>query len=229
MDETAKLNSLAKSEIDALEAEGIRLTPEEIVELNALGWAIHTPEIRRSLSRGRPVPLAGHYLWPLTMRAVDWMETNKFSLTTITPAMGYAMAFGRGDGDELDQYGDDADKAVQNWMRSLRCNMAEFVEAVRQVDEQEQKPETPPDLNGKPMTLGDLSAFLTAVCGADADFWERRCSISYALSVITTFILQNHADKRPCMQDPKIIAERALGSAVEKIRARHQAEEVLHV
>lgn len=227
-EQTAKLNSLAKAEIDTLQAEGIRLTPEEIVEINALGWEVHNPQTRLALSRGRPVLLSGQYLWPLTMLAVEWMQANKINLNQITPAMGYAMAFGRSNGDELDKYGDDAEKAVKAWFRGLRATTAEFVEAVRQVDTQEVRPETPPDPSGKPMSLGDLSAFLTATCGADADFWERRCSMSYALSVLSMFIMQNHADKRPCAQDPKIIAERAIGFAIEKIRARHKAEEVVN-
>lgn len=229
MDDTVKLNSLASAEIEALEADGIRLTPEEIVELNALAWEVHNPKTRLSLSRGRPVMLSGHFLWPLTMRAVEWMQENKFDITQITPAMGYAMVFGRSDGPELDAYGDEAEKAVKRWFRGLRATTSEFVEAVRQVDTQEIKPETPPDPSGRPMTLGDLSAFLVATCGADADFWERRCSMSYALSVLSMFIIHNHADKRPCAQDPKIIAERALGFAIEKIRARHKAEEVVNV
>lgn len=228
MHDTAKLNELAKCEIDNLQAEGITLTPAEIVELNALGWAVHNPQTRTTLSRGRPVMVGGVYLWPLTMRAVDWMERNEFSLTSISPALGYAMAYGRGDGPELDQYGDQADKAVKTWFRKLNCTMLEFVEAIKQIDEQDAKPELPQDLDGKPMSLGDFSAFLSATCGADADFWERRCSISYCLSVLAMVVMQNHADKRPCAQDPRIIAERALGFAVDKIKMRHNAEAIIN-
>jgi hypothetical protein len=228
VDETAKLNSLAKSEIETLAAEGISLTPEEVVEINALGWAVHNPETRRMLSRGRPVPLAGHYLWPLTMRAVDWLDANKYSIGQITPAMGYAMCYGRSEGPELEVYGEQADKSVKRWFKSLRANMDEFVEAVRQVDYQDLRPDLPSDTTGRAMSMGDFSAFLAATCGADADFWERRASMGYCLAVLSTFVMQNHADKRPCMQDPKIIAERALGFAIEKIRASRSAERIMH-
>lgn len=224
MDETAKLNSLAKVEIDALQAQGIVLTPEEIVEINALGWAVHTPETRRTLSRGRPVPLGGCWLWPLTMRAVEWMEANDYSLGKITPAMGYAMAYGRGEGGELAVYGREAESAVRAWMRSLSVTLDELYEVIRQVDAQDAKPETPPDVDGKPMSLGDFSAFLSTVIGGDPDMWERRVSMSYCLSCISTYVMQNHAEKRPCPQDPRLIAERALGWAVEKIKARHMTE-----
>lgn len=221
MDETAKLNSLAKAEIEALQAEGITLTPEEIVEINALGWAVHTPETRRTLSRGRPVPLGGQWLWPLTMRAVEWMETNNYPIGKITPAMGYAMAYGRSEGDELNVSGPDADKAVRKWMRSLRVTLDELYEAIRQADDQDVRPETPPDVEGKPMSIGDFSAFLATTIGGDPDMWERRVSMSYCLSCVSTYVMQNHAEKRPCPQDPRLIAERALGWAIEKIKARH--------
>lgn len=224
MNDLAKLNDLARAEIEQLGKEGIRLTPEEVVEINALGWAVQTPETRRLLSRGRPVPVAGVMLWPLTLRALDWLERNKYPLDRITAAMGYAMCFGRSDGDELDCEGREAEIRVSAWFRKLPCTQVEFAEAVQQVDDQEARPEMPPDPDGNQMSIGDFSAFLTSTCGADADFWERRCSLGYCLAVMATLAMQNHADKRPCASDPRIVATRALGWAVEKVKARHALE-----
>ena len=226
MDDTATLNDLAGAEIATLERDGIRLTPSEIVEINALCWSVHIPPTRKLLSRGRPVEVGGSTLWPLTLRAFDWLDRNRVDMTKITPSMGYAMAFGRSEGNELDLEGDEAEIAVKRWYRSLRCSLDEYVEAVKQVDAQDRRPETPPDVDGKPMSIGDFSAFLTATCGADADFWERRCSVSYALSVLSMFVMQNRADKKKCAQDPRIIAERAVGYAIDKIRARHAMDTV---
>lgn len=223
MDHTATLNELARAEIDALVRDGITPTPDEVVAINALGWSIHTPETRRLLARGRPVPLGGVMLWPLTMRAVDWLQRNQIRLDTVSPAMGYAMAFGRSDGPEMDSEGRAAHDAVNAWFKALRVTRAEFAEAVRQVDEQDRQPAVPVDPDGKPMTLGDFSAFLSAACGADPEFWERRCSVSYCNSVLTHVVLQNWADKRPCAQDPRIIAERAMGHLIEQIRAKRKA------
>jgi len=224
MDHTATLNDLASAEIAILQSEGINPTPAEVVELNALGWAVQTPETRRLLSRGRPVQLGTAWLWPLTLRAYEWLERNEVPMTSVSPAMGYAMAHGRSDGPELDCEGRTAEKVVRAWVRSLRATQAEFVEAVRQVDEQDARPTLPPDPDGKPMTVGDFSAFLTATNGADADFWERRCSMSYCSSVLTMFVMQNRADRKQCAQDPRIIAERALGYALDRIRKAHAAE-----
>jgi hypothetical protein len=73
------------------------------------------------------------------------------------------------------------------------------------------------------MSMGDFSAFLSASCGATPDFWERRCSIGYALQVLNQIARQNAADGKPTANDPKIIAQRALGWAAEKIRNRGMA------
>jgi hypothetical protein len=172
------------------------------------------------------VSLAGVVLWPLTLRALDWLERNKIRMDVVTPAMGYAMAYGRSDGTELDTEGRDATRAVNVWYRALRCTAKEFQEAVQQVDDQDAKPETPPDLDGNPMSIGDFCAFLCATCGADADFWERRVSLGHCLATLSMYVMQNHADKRPCAQDPRIIAERAMGYAIDKIRAAHALAEV---
>jgi hypothetical protein len=228
MDDMAKLNSLAKAEIDALFSEGITPTPEEIVEINALAWSVHTPETRRLLSRGRPVYCGGAWLWPLTMLAVEWLQDNRVDLSIISPAIGYAMAHGRSDGGEMDSNGRQAEADVKRWWRGLRCTPEEFRECVRQVDAQDAKPDLPTNPDGHPMTMGDLCAFLSATCGADADFWERRCSLGHVLAVVAAVVQQNHADKRPCAHDPRIIAERALGFSIEKIKARHKAEAVMH-
>ena len=65
MQDLAKLSGLAEAEIESLRADGIDLTPAEIIEINALSWAIESPESRRLLSRGAPVSVGGVYLWPL--------------------------------------------------------------------------------------------------------------------------------------------------------------------
>ena len=62
MQDLAKLSELAEAEIESLRAEGIDLTPAEIIEINALGWAVESPETRRLLARGVPVAVGGVYL-----------------------------------------------------------------------------------------------------------------------------------------------------------------------
>jgi hypothetical protein len=86
MTDHAQLNSLAEAEIAALRADGIQPTDAEIVKLNALGWAVETPHFRRTLARGCPVQVGGSTLWPLTIRAADWVDRVGEKME---PQMGY--------------------------------------------------------------------------------------------------------------------------------------------
>lgn len=224
MQATGVLSDSARAEIDALLKDGITPTPAEIVLLNYLGQRVETPETRMYLARGRPVFVGGVTLWPLTMVAFDWLDRVRPGMDAWGRecAVGYAMCHGRGDGNELLLEGAQAEKAVKDWFKTLRCTRREYDEALAQVDAQDQRLELPKDPTGKTMTIGDFSAFLSSACGGLPEFWERRCAVGYACAVLSMFVLQNHADKRPCAQDPKIMAIRALGYAAEKIRKRHQ-------
>lgn len=218
----AVLSDCAKQEIDTLARDGITPTPGEIVMLNYLGQRIETPETRLLLSRGRPVLVGGAILWPLTMYAVEWLDrvcpgVKRFEQSCL---VGYAMAFGRGDGHELDTEGREAVRCARKWYWRLRCTRREYEEALTQVDAQDRRLDLPKDPTGKTMTIGDFSAFLSACVGGDPDFWERRCSAGYAVATLSMYVMQNHADKRPCAEDPRIKATRALGLACERIRRR---------
>jgi hypothetical protein len=222
---TSVLSESAKAEIETLVEEGITLTPEEIVRLNFVGHRLDTPESRLLLSRGRPVVLAGVTLWPLTLRAVEWLERvcsgmNPFERRC---AVGYASRYGRSLGRELNIGGRTAEKAVKDWFFSLRCTRREYDEALAQLDAQDYSLELPPDpTTGARMTIGDFALFLHNACGGSADFWERRCAVGYAVAALSLFVVQNHADKHPCSEDPRIKAERAMGWLSERIRKRHK-------
>lgn len=224
MDDNATLCDLAKVELERLESLGVKVTPEDIVWLNYLCWKVRTPEARRLLSRGRPIPVGGTWLWPLTMAAFEWLRVNNVKLDRPSEWIGYAMAYARSDGHELDVEGKRAIASVKEWASNLKCTRQELFEAIAQVDSQESVPETPPDSSGSPMSLAQMSSLLSTNCGGSPEFWERRCSLGYAVSSLTTYIVQNHADKTPSMYDPRIVAERALGYAIEKIIAKAKKE-----
>lgn len=220
MDDQATLSDLARAEIDRLTADGIELTAEDIVRLNALAWRVEEPETRRLLSRGRPVFVGGATLWPLTIYALEFLSLIPKQITDFeyNAVLGYAMCHGRSENGELDASGREAVKQAVAWYKTLRCTQAEYAEAIRQIDAQETNYVQGPD--DKPMALGDFSAFLAAACGNTPDYWERRCACGYALAVLSTVVQQNRADDRPSKADPRLLADHDLGAVIDEIRKR---------
>ena len=220
MQDLAKLSELAEAEIESLRADGIDLTPAEIIEINALGWAVESPETRRLLARGAPVAIGGVYLWPMSLYAQDWFDRVGCHLDgnkQQTYALGYAMAHGRDEGEPLAMEGRDAEKTVEQWGKSLKCTFGELNVAISQILQQDEDAEQPPSETGG-MTMGDFSAFLAAACGGDPDFWERRCAAGYTHAVLDCMVRQNSAEGHKTMADPRMKANRALGWAIHKIK-----------
>ena len=228
MQDLAKLSELAEAEIESLRADGIDLTPAEIIEINALGWAVESPETRRLLARGAPVACGGVYLWPMSLYAQDWFNRVGCKLAgnkQQTFALAYAMAHGRDDGEPLAIDGRIAEKTVKQWSKSLKCTFGELNVAISQVLQQEEDAEQPPEETGG-MTMGDFSAFLASACGGDPDFWERRCANGYSHAVLDCIVRQNSADGHKTMADPRIKANRALGWCTLKIKeSRKEVED----
>ena len=228
MQDLAKLSELAEAEIETLRADGINLTPAEIVEINALGHAVESPETRRLLARGAPVAVGGVYLWPMSLYAQDWfdrvgcyLDGNKQQ----TYALAYAMAHGRDEGEPLAMEGRMAEKTVARWGKSLKCPLRELNVSISQILQQDEDAEQPPDEDAGGMSMGDFSAFLASACGGDPDFWERRCASGYTHAVLDAIVRQNSAEGHKTMADPRIKAERALGWAIEKIKKKRKEPE----
>ena len=221
MQDLAKLSPFAEGEIEQLQADGIDLTPAEIVEINALGWAVTDPESRRLLARGVPVKIGHTYLWPLSLYAQEWFDRvgSELRASRQAYAMAYAMAHQYDEGEPFALDRKDADKAVRKWARTLRCTDGEINVAISQVlaqDEQHEDPPSPEDTGG--MTPGDFSAFLSSALGCDELFWERRCAADYARATLDALVRQNSADGKPTASDPRIVATRQLGWLTDKIR-----------
>jgi hypothetical protein len=227
MHDYAKLSGLAEAELDTLRADGVDLTPADVVQINALAWEVESPESRRLLSRGVPVFVGGVTLWPLTLYAEEWKDrvAKKLPASWRTVGLAYAMAHGHTD-DALNIDGWQALKAVKRWHKKLRCKNSELHVAMHQILSQDKGGELPPDNgDGKALTIGELSSLLAATAGATPEFWERRCSVSYCFSVLSAIARQNAADGKPLAGDPRLRAERALGWAIERIRRRAAGNE----
>lgn len=227
MQDTARLCDGARAEIDGLVGEGYSLTPDEIVHINALAWQVETPETRRQLSRGSPVPVGGVTLWPLTLAASCWYDDVGCTLRPKwlrTIALGYAMAHCY-DGADLPASGSAAAVAVLRFFHSLRCRTKELTLAMSEILAQDSEGEQPPDPSEpRGMGRGELSMHLATATGVSPDFWERRCSQSYVFETCAVIETQNREAGKPSKGDPRIRAIRALGWYVEKIKRRKNNE-----
>ena len=223
MEATSVLSDLAKAEIDELAKDGIIPTAAEIVKINYLACRVETPEARMHLARGRPVFVGKVALWPLTMRAISWLDLNLRGLDKFTRAcaLGYAMCYGHSEGSELDIPADAIPGVVKAWFLNLRCTRKQYDEAIKQVDAQDRQLEQPKNPNGKPMTLGDFSAFLVSIAGGTPDFWERRCAMGYCVASLNMRLVQNNADGKASAFDPFIVANRALGWYTDRLRKKY--------
>jgi hypothetical protein len=226
MEDHARLNELAGYEIEDLRTAGIEPTPAEIVELSALGWAVQSPSLRIALARGAPVAVGGVTLWPLTLHASDWHDRIGSATGHGAYALAYAMAHCYSRRRELDC----AEVPVAwwriiRWVWRLKCTRAALIEAIAQVVSQDEGPDMPPSKDCKAAKAGDVSSILAATLGGDPEFWERRCSWSYAMDVLSRVHAIANESGRPLASDPAIQATRALGWAVERIKARHAKEQ----
>jgi hypothetical protein len=219
------LTSLAKCEIEALESEGIRLTAHEVVHICALAAMVETPSARMELARGRPIALGDIYLWPVTLAAADWWERVGDSFTSSTMkrlSLAYAMAHGR---DTLPESPKEAKREIKAWARTLKCTAQEMVEAISQVQEQSSTVDTgDAGPESERATAGDVSMMLTAMTGTSPEVWEYQCSISYALETLRTLAAQNAAEGESMRYDKRLIADKALGLCVHRIRKRHERD-----
>lgn len=221
---TAKLSDYAAATIEDLAAEGIQLTPTEIITINALAWEVETPSTRAMLARGIPVPIGGATLWPQTLRAAEWygrVGTSMRPRWLCSIALGYSMAHGYSEGPELDAVGTKAAMAVLGWYWQLRCRTTALILAMSEVLSQEEEAEQPPDDSTAEMGIGEFSAALCAASGISADFWERRCSQGYAFATLSALAAHAETESKQLSSEPTLRAERAMGWYEEKLKRKY--------
>jgi len=216
------LSDLAAESIETLSAEGVKVTPHDVLHIAALADLVMTPTLRLSLARGKPVPVGGVTLWPLTLAAAGWWNTigeRLISRTVKTWALAFAMAEGRRllPYDMLTAY-----KEILIWGSKLRCRNKELVEAISLVQEQDAIIDT--GEKGPKATPGEISLMLTAMTGVKPRVWEYLCSMSYTFALIDAIVDHNSADGTSTKHDPSVKALRALGLAMDRIRERHFRE-----
>ena len=213
----ATLNDKAAAEIERLTALGCAVPPADVVRLNALAWAIETPEVRMRLARGTPVKCGTAWLWPLTLAAADWFQRSGCDMPDAQTALAFAMAHGDTEGIATADW-----PTVRAWKRSLRCTAGQLVEAVSQVLAQDDEPEIPKARTES--ARHSLTALLVAQCGGTVEQWERRVSLSFCVDALQASMAQDEAGGRKTPHnDPTMRAELAMLIAVEEIEKRGKA------
>jgi hypothetical protein len=230
------LSPLAEDEIAALEADGISLTPHDIIHIAALGEQVMNPQTRQELARGRPVPVGGTYLWPLTLSAYDWWDRIGDKLTTAWERIGiywpsmdrrmlalaYAMAHGH---EPLPENPREAVKAIKEWRRTkLHCTLNELREAIALAQQQETVLDTGGNDDAS-ATRGQLVMMLSAMTGIRPQVWQYQCSFDFGRELLETITLQADADGKSLKDAQSINANKALGLAADRIRKRHKREQ----
>ena len=216
------LSDLAAESIETLSAEGVKVTPHDVLHIAALADLVMTPTLRLSLARGKPVPVGGVTLWPLTLAANDWwysVGVNFRSRKLKTWALAFAMA----EGNRLLPYDPkQAEREVEAWKANVRCRTQALVQAISLVQEQDAIIDT--GEKGPKATPGEISLMLTAMTGIKPRVWEYLCSMSYTFALIDAIVDHNSADGTSTKHDPSVKALRALGLAMDRIRERHFRE-----
>jgi hypothetical protein len=216
MQERYTLNDLARAELEALREAGALVTDDDVIEINALAADVLRPDVRRALSRGRPVECGGAWLWPLTIAAADWFQETGAGMPDETAALAFAMAHG----DRADLHAQSWPQ-VKAWRRALKCRPGTLAIAIADIIAQDEETEIPRRADDNDGTSpGELSASMMATAGGTPEMWERQVSIGYVRSVLSVLGAQAKASG----VSPAVArATMALGMACEKIKARARA------
>lgn len=209
----------AAEEIAQLRAECIHVTDADVVELNDIALRLVAGEVGQDLARGRPVRCGNVTLWPLTLAGAAWYGSIGCRIGDGYAALAYAMA--EGSTEAIDTA---TAREVRRWHRLVRATDAQLRAAVAEVHCQTDSPEDPPSrLKPEPSRngLAELTARLQARIGGDAAFWERRCSLSYALRALEIATEIDHGTDK-LERIGRIVGQ--LGWAAEKIRERERAK-----
>lgn len=228
---TRQLSERAEAELETLKDLGIVPTWQEVVEINHLSWLTQSPSSEMSSARGEPMLIPGAVLWPFTLQAgSEWGRIAEWfdGVDDNAKAIGYLMAHGRRSCLRVRLASrDSARRAVFHWAKKLPCTQGELNIATASILEQMQgiENEVPAredqaDDDGANTTTMELVSYLVLNTGLDADYWERKVSISYIHEQMRAIVRQGMADDKPQKDDPRIIAERNLAYAIIQIEKR---------
>ena len=222
---------LAADEFQKLEADGICLTPQEVLDIQALSLDAMGDFDDGFRLRGSPVLVGGATLWPLTIAGASWREEVEALLsaddyTGRRYVLAYAMAHGR-DKAAMTVYGRDAIRAVLKWAKKLTCRTEDLLEAVNDILGDKPRVELP---EGKLKDGGEdlptpvyLEQTAISLFGTDPDVWRYQLSMDQVVLIVRKHNAAGKDDGGRGRR--KNEALRKLAYYVDGIRRRHHGQE----
>lgn len=216
-----------------MERGGLRLTPADVLRLNALGLQVECPCGEPPGVNSPAVVWAGAVpFYALTMQAANWQEvyaSRWFREDYLTKAIAYAHAHGRDkgafDGELTSKAG--AKAVIDSWWRMLPCTDGEVWAAVNAVQAAEltETPAAKTD-DDAPEGVHELLADIVAATGIAADVW--RCeALSFVLLTYRAWARARAAEQGMSYEELKksgvARATLAMAKAVAEINARAAA------
>jgi len=218
-----KVCDLAEDEFKSLEAEGITLKPQEILDIQALALEAQGNFDDGLRLRGAPVLVGGVALWPMTIAGCLWRDAVEAMLDpkdyhTRLYVLAYAMANGR-DPAALDCFGRQALRVVHRWARRLACGLNDLIDAVGEV--QGYRPPAPEsrkadDDDGTP---GELAETAISIFGTNPDIWKYQLGIGQVAEIISRHFARERGGDPVAKR--KTEALRRLAMYVDDVRKRH--------
>ena len=222
----SRLTDMARAEIDALAADGITPTPQEVLDIQRLSIDCTAPDSATgSIARGRPTKLGDETIWPPTIAAASFFA----EVSTIAAddaerffALLYACRFGR-DADRIYRRGAEALADVREWRGRIRATADEAVEAMERITADE--PPAPEGREPDISATADMALRAAALAGGSPEMWETQCSIRSVARVLDIIWAQKLAENKSAKGDPRIVAVRRLGEYVLALKkSRKEAD-----
>ena len=173
---------LTTREVDALRAEGIQPTAEDICWLNVYAMNVEQPSGETDAAlRGRPVRCGNVILWPFTLAGEQWYYETAVRHFETRRGRTMALAFALANGPKAGAFDEvlscsDCVLAVNGWKLKCTATLAELESAIDQAAPQLIAPHSldVPDDDDKAADVGALVAELVAGTGLDETYWRTR-------------------------------------------------------
>lgn len=225
---TWKLTDLAQDEIAALEADGVKVTPQDVLTIQALSLEAIGRFEDGIKPKGKPVICGNVTLWPLTIAAAIWQsETNELLKESDWDSKLFVLAYAMANGHNAEALveGKAALQAVKQWAKKITCSTADLIEAINDVlgdrprvsltkkkadDEEEQAAKVP-------LYLLETA---TAIFG-NAETAEYQMSMEYVANIIHRhFVLSATANGGKVIDSKTTDGLRKLAMFVDELRAK---------